>query len=207
MTEHYFAENISKLIIEIFLLFVSCSPWILNEATLQNMWHTRTLIHRVIFSPMRHESRRCIVCIGKTSPFRVYFYISAQVVDGWELNGEVFPSEMDHRLPLKQRSSEFCGKNIVVKRTFTSSQNAAVIQYRIPKPGKGFTVLATFLKNPRRELSYGYTLVLCPGDEISNEGFNFAGGRNIQIVLNSSVNGFCFGNYYYLSFLQNTGKQ
>ncbi|KOC67915.1 Corticotropin-releasing factor-binding protein [Habropoda laboriosa] len=71
------------------------------------------------------------------------------VVDGWELNGEVFPSEMDHRLPLKQRSSEFCGKNIGVKRTFTSSQNVAVIQYRIPKPGKGFTLLARFLKNPR----------------------------------------------------------
>ncbi|CAL7942265.1 unnamed protein product [Xylocopa violacea] len=71
------------------------------------------------------------------------------VVDGWELNGEVFPSEMDHRLPLKQRSSEFCGKNIAVQKTFTSSQNAAVIQYRIPKPGKGFTVFARFVKNPR----------------------------------------------------------
>ncbi|XP_060829973.1 corticotropin-releasing factor-binding protein [Bombus pascuorum] len=71
------------------------------------------------------------------------------VVDGWELNGEVFPSEMDHRLPLKQRSSEFCGKNIGAKRSFTSSQNAAVIRYRIPKPGKGFTLFAKFLKNPR----------------------------------------------------------
>ncbi|XP_043507002.1 corticotropin-releasing factor-binding protein isoform X1 [Frieseomelitta varia] len=86
------------------------------------------------------------------------------VVDGWELNGEVFPSEMDHRLPLKQRISEFCGKNIGVKRSFTSSQNAAVIRYRIPKPGKGFTLFARFLKNPRpcnvlaASLSEPYTL-------------------------------------------------
>lgn len=71
------------------------------------------------------------------------------VVDGWELNGEVFPSEIDHRLPLKQRSTEFCGKNIGMKRTFASSQNVAVIQHRIPKAGKGFTVLARFIKNPR----------------------------------------------------------
>ncbi|KZC08826.1 Corticotropin-releasing factor-binding protein [Dufourea novaeangliae] len=71
------------------------------------------------------------------------------VVDGWELNGEVFPSEMDHRLPLQQRNAEFCGKNIGEKRTFVSSQNVAVIRYRIPKPGKGFTVVATFVKNPR----------------------------------------------------------
>lgn len=73
------------------------------------------------------------------------------MVDGWELNGEVFPSEIDHRLPLKQRSTEFCGKNIGMKRTFVSSQNVAVIQYRIPKAGKGFTVLARFIKNPRRK--------------------------------------------------------
>nr|XP_034190686.1 corticotropin-releasing factor-binding protein [Osmia lignaria] len=71
------------------------------------------------------------------------------VVDGWELNGEVFPSEIDHRLPLKQRSTEFCGKNVGMKRTFVSSQNVAVIQYRIPKAGKGFTLLARFIKNPR----------------------------------------------------------
>ncbi|XP_076684199.1 corticotropin releasing hormone binding protein [Andrena cerasifolii] len=71
------------------------------------------------------------------------------VVDGWELNGEVFPSEMDHRLPLKQRNDEFCGKNMGLRRTFLSSQNIAVIRYRIPKPGKGFTVLARFVKNPR----------------------------------------------------------
>ncbi|XP_078041677.1 corticotropin releasing hormone binding protein [Augochlora pura] len=70
-------------------------------------------------------------------------------LDGWEMDGEVFPSEMDHRLPLKQRISEFCGKNIGVKRSFVSSQNVAVVRYRIPKPGKGFTVLARFLKNPR----------------------------------------------------------
>ena len=95
-------------------------------------------------------SNAFVACAVTTAHWERYFYI-VQVVDGWELNGEVFPSEMDHRLPLKQRISEFCGKNIGVKRSFTSSQNAAVIRYRIPKPGKGFTLFARFLKNPRRE--------------------------------------------------------
>ncbi|XP_076636932.1 corticotropin releasing hormone binding protein isoform X2 [Colletes latitarsis] len=71
------------------------------------------------------------------------------IVDGWELNGEIFPSEMDHRLSLKQRNSEFCGKSMGMKRTLVSSQNVAVIRYRIPVAGKGFTVLARFVNNPR----------------------------------------------------------
>lgn len=71
------------------------------------------------------------------------------VVDGWELNGELFPSETDHRLSLKQRNDEFCGKSMEMKKTFLSSQNVAVIRYRIPKPAKGFTILARFIKNPR----------------------------------------------------------
>lgn len=92
-----------------------------------------------------------IYIVKNCNLYNIYYCIIEQVVDGWELNGEVFPSEMDHRLPLKQRNSEFCGKSVGVKRTFVSSQNVAVIRYRIPKPGKGFTVLARFLKNPRRK--------------------------------------------------------
>ncbi|XP_076232503.1 corticotropin releasing hormone binding protein [Calliopsis andreniformis] len=71
------------------------------------------------------------------------------VVDGWELNNEVFPSDMDHQLSLKQRNDEFCGKNLGMKKTLLSSQNVAVIRYKVPKPGKGFTVFARFVKNPR----------------------------------------------------------
>ncbi|EFN70026.1 Corticotropin-releasing factor-binding protein [Camponotus floridanus] len=73
------------------------------------------------------------------------------VVDGWELNGELFPSEGDHSLPIKERVTEFCGKSrwYRSKKIFTSSQNAALLQYRIPMRGKGFVVSARYPKNPR----------------------------------------------------------
>ncbi|XP_018305182.1 corticotropin releasing hormone binding protein [Mycetomoellerius zeteki] len=71
------------------------------------------------------------------------------VIDGWELNGEVFPSESDHSLSMKERTNEFCGKNKWYRKTFTSSQNAALLQYRVPLRGKGFVVSARYQKNPR----------------------------------------------------------
>ncbi|XP_076045443.1 corticotropin-releasing factor-binding protein [Oratosquilla oratoria] len=66
-------------------------------------------------------------------------------VDGWELNGAVFPSEED--FPLEGRFHEFCGK--LKKKVFISSQNAAVIQYRVPKRGDGFKITVKFVKNPK----------------------------------------------------------
>lgn len=76
-----------------------------------------------------------------------------QVVDGWELNGELFPNEGDHPLPIKERVAEFCGKSRWYrgKKIFTSSQNAALLQYRVPLRGRGFVVSARYPKNPRRE--------------------------------------------------------
>ncbi|XP_018052772.1 PREDICTED: corticotropin-releasing factor-binding protein [Atta colombica] len=71
------------------------------------------------------------------------------VIDGWELNGEVFPSESDHSLSMKERTNEFCGKNKWYRKTFTSSQNAALLQYRVPLRGKGFVISARYQKNPR----------------------------------------------------------
>ncbi|KYN14986.1 PREDICTED: corticotropin-releasing factor-binding protein [Trachymyrmex cornetzi] len=71
------------------------------------------------------------------------------VIDGWEMNGEVFPSENDHSLSMKERTNEFCGKNKWYRRTFTSSQNAALLQYRVPLRGKGFVISARYQKNPR----------------------------------------------------------
>ncbi|XP_063978532.1 corticotropin-releasing factor-binding protein isoform X2 [Diachasmimorpha longicaudata] len=68
------------------------------------------------------------------------------VVDGWELNGELFPSPMDHPLPLKERFDEFCGKR--VSKTYVSSQNAILIQHRIPVRGKGFSVYVRSRGNP-----------------------------------------------------------
>ncbi|XP_043275544.1 corticotropin-releasing factor-binding protein [Venturia canescens] len=67
------------------------------------------------------------------------------VVDGWELNGQYFPSGSDHHLSLDKRSSEFCGRKNL--KTYTSSQNVALVQYRIPTVGKGFVVSIKFRKN------------------------------------------------------------
>ncbi|XP_011331751.1 corticotropin-releasing factor-binding protein [Ooceraea biroi] len=71
------------------------------------------------------------------------------VIDGWELNGEVFPSEGDHPLLMKERVNEFCGKNRWFRKTFVSSQNAAILQYRVPLRGKGFVVSVKYPKHPR----------------------------------------------------------
>lgn len=84
-------------------------------------------------------------------PFRLLF----QFVDGWELNGEYFPSVHEHRLPLEERVSEFCVEDRRYpyrnsKRTFRSSQNAALLQYRIPKHGS-FMISVKFHSNPDRE--------------------------------------------------------
>ncbi|ALC47633.1 CG15537 [Drosophila busckii] len=61
-------------------------------------------------------------------------------VDGWELNGEYFPGVQDHHRTLEDRVYEFCNNNkqwprISNKKFFRSSQNAALLQYRIPKHG------------------------------------------------------------------------
>nr|XP_023018565.1 corticotropin-releasing factor-binding protein [Leptinotarsa decemlineata] len=69
------------------------------------------------------------------------------VVDGWELNGEFFPSPHDHPRPLRSRFSEFCGEK-KVKQIFLSSQNVALIQYRMPARGSTFSFNVRFVKNP-----------------------------------------------------------
>lgn len=61
-------------------------------------------------------------------------------VDGWELNGEYFPAVKDHHRALEERVYEFCNNNkqwprFSNKKFFRSSQNAALLQYRIPGRG------------------------------------------------------------------------
>ncbi|EDW84454.1 uncharacterized protein Dwil_GK13130 [Drosophila willistoni] len=61
-------------------------------------------------------------------------------VDGWELNGEYFPGIKDHHRALDERVYEFCNNykqwpRISNKKFFRSSQNAALLQYRIPARG------------------------------------------------------------------------
>ncbi|XP_077288585.1 corticotropin-releasing factor-binding protein [Arctopsyche grandis] len=68
-------------------------------------------------------------------------------IDGWELNGQFFPSPRDHPLPEDDRFAEMCG-NQRVKRVFVSNQNAALLQYRVPMKGKGFSIIVRHVKNP-----------------------------------------------------------
>lgn len=85
------------------------------------------------------------------------------VVDGWELNGEFFPSPEDHQLPLDQRVQSECGSHQVMRR-YLSSQNAALVQYRVPRLGQGFSLRVNYVKNPQpcnilvEGTSYVYTL-------------------------------------------------
>ncbi|XP_052900813.1 corticotropin-releasing factor-binding protein [Anopheles moucheti] len=81
-------------------------------------------------------------------------------VDGWELNGQYFPGERDHDKPLELRVQEFCAEQTggpwpvkggsVASRAwvFRSSQNAALVQYRIPERGS-FVLTARFHYNPK----------------------------------------------------------
>ncbi|XP_062537239.1 corticotropin-releasing factor-binding protein [Armigeres subalbatus] len=73
-------------------------------------------------------------------------------VDGWELNGMYFPTEYDHPKSMEKRISEFCNDPKMwpyspVRKAFRSSQNAALVQYRIPISGS-FTLSVRYLNNP-----------------------------------------------------------
>ena len=84
-----------------------------------------------------------------------------QVVDGWEFNGELFPSVKDHEKGLESRFHEFCGRRRI-RKSFQSSQNAALIQYRIPMFGQGFSVRVQHVVNPRRtSFSISFLLNTC----------------------------------------------
>uniref|UniRef100_A0A1A9ZZL6 Uncharacterized protein n=1 Tax=Glossina pallidipes TaxID=7398 RepID=A0A1A9ZZL6_GLOPL len=73
----------------------------------------------------------------------VFFLFTLQLnqfVDGWELNGEYFPAINDHHRSLDERLVEFCNNykrwpHVMNKKFFRSSQNAALLQYRLPTKG------------------------------------------------------------------------
>jgi hypothetical protein len=66
-------------------------------------------------------------------------------VDGWELNRQFFPSPEDHPKPLNMRYHEFCDQRRV-KQPLESSQNAALVQYRMPARGSGFSFSVRYPK-------------------------------------------------------------
>jgi len=70
------------------------------------------------------------------------------VFDGWELQGELFPGSFDHHLTMEERYKTYCGRDRPSK-LFISSQNVALIQFKLPEPGEGFKLFVTFKANPQ----------------------------------------------------------
>ncbi|XP_026198292.1 corticotropin-releasing factor-binding protein-like [Anabas testudineus] len=70
-----------------------------------------------------------------------------KMFDGWVLKGEKFPSSQDHQLPLHQRYTDYCSST-APGATSHSSQNVAMIFFRIQSPDSGFTLGVKKLHNP-----------------------------------------------------------
>lgn len=111
-----------------------------------------------IYKPSYSTSQWCEIGmnfprIHRISNDIVILLMNVKVVDGWELNGEYFPSPNDHHLPMEQRVVSECG-NRLVKHRYVSSQNAALVQYRITTPGEGFSLRVRFIPNPQRNIPF-----------------------------------------------------
>ncbi|CAH2297242.1 corticotropin-releasing factor-binding, partial [Pelobates cultripes] len=68
-----------------------------------------------------------------------------KVFDGWIIKGEKFPSSLDHPLSTGERYTDICDLNNMGSIT-RSSQNVAMIFFRVQEPGNGFTL--TIRKTP-----------------------------------------------------------
>nr|XP_043881395.1 corticotropin-releasing factor-binding protein-like isoform X2 [Solea senegalensis] len=70
-----------------------------------------------------------------------------KMFDGWVLKGEKFPNSQDHQLPLHQRYTDYCS-NPATGATSRSSQNVAMVFFRIHSPGSAFTLVVKKIHNP-----------------------------------------------------------
>ncbi|XP_039614339.1 corticotropin-releasing factor-binding protein [Polypterus senegalus] len=70
-----------------------------------------------------------------------------KVFDGWILKGEKFPSSQDHPLPTYERYIDYCETGSI-RRVIRSSQNVAMLFFRIHTPGNGFTITIKKIINP-----------------------------------------------------------
>ncbi|XP_061529396.1 corticotropin-releasing factor-binding protein-like [Phycodurus eques] len=70
-----------------------------------------------------------------------------KIFDGWVLKGEKFPSSEDHPLPLQQRYTDICSSQAPGPAT-RSSQNVAMVFFRIHNTDSGFTLVVKKLRNP-----------------------------------------------------------
>ena len=84
------------------------------------------------------------------------------------MNGKVFPSEFDHALPMSSRAQEMCGRaeERVNLPTMYSSQNAALLQFRVPNRGGGFAFRVSFVHNPERESASPYPIPCLNSNEL-----------------------------------------
>jgi len=80
------------------------------------------------------------------------------VVDGWEIDGQLFPSVSDHSLAIDERYRGFCGAD-EPRHAMIMSQNVALIQFRIPQRLQHFRVRISYQYNPART----YTLQATAG--------------------------------------------
>nr|XP_020442126.1 corticotropin-releasing factor-binding protein [Monopterus albus] len=69
------------------------------------------------------------------------------VFDGWVMKGEKFPSSQDHPLPLFERYVDYCDSG-TLRRRVSSSQNVAMLFFRIHSAGSSFTLTVRKHINP-----------------------------------------------------------
>ena len=62
---------------------------------------------------------------------------------------------------MEQRIISECGSR-QVKSRYLSSQNAALVQYRVPRLGQGFSLRVHYVKNPQRKKQYLNNRILRP---------------------------------------------
>lgn len=78
------------------------------------------------------------------------FMLPLQIFDGWVLKGEKFPSTHDHPLPPHERYTDYCSST-APGVSIRSSQNVAMVFFRIHSSDSGFTLSVKKLHNPLRE--------------------------------------------------------
>ncbi|MEQ2178290.1 hypothetical protein GOODEAATRI_012504 [Goodea atripinnis] len=70
------------------------------------------------------------------------------VFDGWVMKGEKFPSSQDHPLPLYERYVDYCDSVGSVRKSVRSSQNVAMVFFRVHSAGSSFTLTVSKHINP-----------------------------------------------------------
>ncbi|XP_061586042.1 corticotropin-releasing factor-binding protein-like [Cololabis saira] len=70
-----------------------------------------------------------------------------KIFDGWVLKGEKFPSTHDHPLLPHERYTDYCS-SMAPAVSIRSSQNVAMVFFRIHSPDSGFTLAVKKLHNP-----------------------------------------------------------